>query len=651
MCGIVGIAYTDAERNVDPETLGRMCAAIRHRGPDDEGSFVAGPVGLAMRRLSIIDLPGGRQPAFNENGSCAVVFNGEIYNYRELHRELEARGHRFRSSGDTETIVHLYEERGADCVHGLRGMFAFALWDARTRALFLARDRFGIKPLYYILAPWGIAFASELKALVAARLTDRELDWHALDMYFRLGYIPAPHSPFMDVKKLEPGQTLLWRPWGSTVQRRYWDLPQRATAAPADVEHRVLEWLDESVAAHLVSDVPVAAFLSGGLDSSAVVASAALAGGGPPLHAFTARYHGSGAETADETGLARQLAARYGVKLTEIDIRPDLRDMFEPIVRALDEPHADPSAVPTWVLSQAVGSAYKVALTGIGGDELFAGYRRHLGLLAAEQYGRLPARVRRMVAAAAAQLREPRNGGLGVNRLKRFLRAGDGTTPDRFFALLTRLSDVPDLYAPELGRHVRTDGALERVRHLYAEGGEPRGLAAALYLDYKTFLPDDILALSDRLAMAHSLEVRVPLVDHVLIERVFPLPDRLKVGWWRGKRLLRGALKDRLPEEHFSAPKRGFIGPTAAWLRHELRDMLLEELSAQRIRRLGYFEPTVVARLLDDHISRRQNREGVLWALLCFSSWHRLVVEPSVPAVSPGISAGVGAPAPVTSPP
>ncbi|HXF95789.1 MAG TPA: asparagine synthase (glutamine-hydrolyzing), partial [Gemmatimonadales bacterium] len=391
MCGIVGLAYRDPERGVARALLRGMCAAIRHRGPDDEGQFVAGPVGLAMRRLSIIDLSGGRQPALNEDRSCAVVFNGEIYNYRELRRELEARGHRFRSSGDTETIVHLYEERGPACLDRLRGMFAFALWDARAPALFLARDRFGIKPLYYVLAPWGIAFASELKALVAAGLTQRRLDWAALDLYFQLGYIPAPRSPFTDVRKLEPGHALLWRPWGSTVVWRYWDLPRKDGPVPPDVRHQVLEWLDESVAAHLVSDVPVAALLSGGLDSSAVVASAALAGGGPPPHAFTARYHGSGAALADETSLARRLANRYGVQLTQIDIRPDLRDTFEPMVRALDEPHADASAVPTWALSRAVGSRYKVALTGIGGDELFAGYRRHLGLPHAEWYGRLPA--------------------------------------------------------------------------------------------------------------------------------------------------------------------------------------------------------------------------------------------------------------------
>jgi asparagine synthase (glutamine-hydrolysing) len=626
MCGIVGIAYRDPERPVEPETLERMCTAIEHRGPDDEGYFLAGPVGLGMRRLSIIDLSAGRQPAFNESRSCTLVFNGEIYNYRDLHTELEARGHRFRSAGDTETIVHLYEERGADCVHRLRGMFAFAIWDARARALFLARDRLGIKPLYYVLAPWGIAFASELKALVAAQLTNRELDWSALDMYFRLGYIPAPHSPFRDVKKLEPGQSLLWHPWGSTVLRRYWDLPQHRGTPPADAERRVLEWLDESVAAHLVSDVPVAAFLSGGLDSSGVVASAARAGGAP-LHAFTARYHGTGAAPADETDLARRLADRYGVRLTIVDIRPDLRDVFEPMVRALDEPHADDSAVPTWALSEAVGRAYKVALTGIGGDELFAGYRRHIGLLCAEWYGRLPRGARRAAAALAACLREPRDGTLGVNRLKRFLRAGDGSTPERFLALLTRLPDVPALYAPDLAPLVDGDATRQRFRRLYAEGGDPAGLAAALYLDYKTYLPDDVLALSDRLAMAHSLEVRVPLADHVLVEQVFPLPDHLKVGWWHPKHLLRRALKERLPREHFRAPKRGFVGPTAAWLRQELRAMVLDELSARRIRRLGFFEPDVVARLLSEHFARRHNHQGVLWALLCFSVWHRLYVE------------------------
>ncbi len=379
MCGIVGVVHADPTRSVPPALIRRMCGAIGHRGPDDEGVYVHGAAGLGMRRLSIIDLAGSRQPICNEDRTKVIVFNGEIYNYGELRRGLIARGHTFTTQGDTETILHLYEQDGPDCVRRLRGMFAFAIWDAAEQTLFLARDRFGIKPLYVTAAPWGIGFASELKALHAAGLTHRELDWNALDTYFQLGYIPAPATPFCDVRKLEPGHTALWDRTRGLTTRQYWDLPRMRTPAPRDLEAQVVEWVDESVRAHLVSDVPVAAFLSGGLDSSAVVASWALASEAP--HAFTARYFGSGAASADETDLARRLAARYGVKLTEVEIHPGIRDLLEPITYALDEPHADASAVPTWLLSQAVGVSYKVALTGIGGDELFAGYRRHIGFL------------------------------------------------------------------------------------------------------------------------------------------------------------------------------------------------------------------------------------------------------------------------------
>ncbi len=606
----------------------RMCTALRHRGPDDEGLYVQGAVGLGMRRLSIIDLGGSQQPIFTEDRSKVIVFNGEIYNYQELRGGLTARGHTLRSSGDTETVVHLYEERGPDCVVPLRGMFAFAVWDATAETLLLARDRFGIKPLYVVTAPWGIAFASELKALHAAGLTSRALDWEALDTFFQLGYIPAPASPFADIRKIEPGHTLVWRREGDIVSRRYWQFPLHEHPSPPNPEARVREWLDGSVAAHLVSDVPVATFLSGGLDSSAVTASMALAGSAP--HAFTARYSGSGATAADETELARTLANRYGAELTLIDIRPEIRDTFEPIVRALDEPHADDSAIPTWLLSQAVGSRYKVALTGIGGDELFAGYRRHIGLLATEHYARLPARLRRLVGATSQLLPEPRNGTLGVDRLKRFLRTGNGAVPDRFLGLMSRLSNDERLalYTSALRPCISGHAASARFRDVFGANPTVSGLAAGLYLDYGTYLPDDILALSDRLSMAHSLEVRVPFVDHVLVEAVFPIPQRVKIGaWWQNKRLLRRALRPRLPAAHFRAPKRGFVGPTSAWLRHELRDLLTDELSPARQRRLGYFDPTAVESLLHDHFTGRQNQERILWALLCFSTWHRLYAE------------------------
>ncbi|HEY3219879.1 MAG TPA: asparagine synthase (glutamine-hydrolyzing) [Gemmatimonadales bacterium] len=630
MCGIAGIVYRDRERPVSESLVRRMCTALRQRGPDDEGLHVAGAVGLGMRRLSIIDLSGGRQPIFNEDGSKVIVFNGEIYNYRDLRRGLVERGHTVRSSGDTETVLHLYEEHGADCVTALRGMFACAIWDARAETLFLARDRFGIKPLYVVTAAWGIAFASELKALHAAELTSRELDWEALDAYFQLGYIPAPASPFVDVRKLEPGHTLVWQRHGGggITTRRYWQFPPHDLPCPPDPERRVRELLDESVAAHMVSDVPVAAFLSGGLDSSGVVASMALAGDTP--HAFTARYSGSGATTADETDLARALAARHGAELTVIDIHPDIRDTFEPIVRALDEPHADDSAIPTWLLSQAVASRYKVALTGIGGDELFAGYRRHIGLLAAEHYAKLPMGLRRLAGAASRLIPEPRNGTLGVDRLKRFLRTGNGAVPDRFLGMMSRLSNGErlSLYSSGLRARITGGAATARFRDLFSAQGTYTGLAAGLYLDYTTFLPDDILSLSDRLAMAHSLEVRVPFVDHVLIEAIFPIPQHVKIGtWWQGKRLLRRALRPRLPAPLFRAPKRGFVGPTSSWLRHELRDMLADELSHTRQRRLGYFEPSEVDALLQQHLTGRQNQERILWALLCFSTWHRLYVE------------------------
>ena len=344
MCGIVGIVHRDPDRAVDASVIRAMCDAIRHRGPDDDGMFVAGPVGLGMRRLSIIDLAGGHQPISNEDGSKTIVFNGEIYNYQRLREGLIARGHRFAAPATPRRSSISTRSAAPPRVEDLRGMFAFAIWDAEQRSLLLARDRFGIKPLYYVTAPWGIAFASELKALLAVGLTSRELDWEALDAYFQLGYIPAPSTPFLDVRKLEPGHWLQWKQSGEIAIRRYWDLPRAQQATPPDVEERVREWLDDSVSAHLVSDVPVAAFLSGGLDSSAVVASMALVPGGAPPHAFTARYSGSGAAAADETALAKALADRYGARLTVVDIAPRVQDIFEPIICALDEPHADDSA-------------------------------------------------------------------------------------------------------------------------------------------------------------------------------------------------------------------------------------------------------------------------------------------------------------------
>lgn len=629
MCGIVGLVYQDAERRVQPDQISALCDAIKHRGPDDEGLFVEGRAGIGMRRLSIIDLAGGHQPIFNEDGQVAVVMNGEIYNYRALRDELIARGHRFTTHSDTEVLVHLYEDRGADLVVPLRGMFAFAIWDRRRQQLVLGRDRFGIKPLYLARRPWGLAFASELKALVDANLTERELNPAALDAFLQLGYMPAPLTPFTDVEKLEPGHVAVWSPDRPLSIRQYWDLPTERRADPPDVAAAAAAAIDDAVTAHLVSDVPVAAFLSGGLDSSAVVSSWASQGLRPTV--FTAQYLGSGAAEADETPLARLLARRYGFDLRIVPVEPNVVDLFEPIVRALDEPHADDSAIPTWVLSSAVAREFKVVLTGAGGDELFAGYRRHLGLLASSYYAGLPAGVRALAQGVMARVPERGRWQAQIHRLRRFVDAAAATPAERFFQMVTRIpeEDRRALLRPDFLGRPGVGTAHTRFEQLLGSDGAARhrGLNAGLYLDYKTFLPDDILALSDRISMAHSLEARVPLVDHVLVEAVFPLSDRTKVGRFQPKRLLRAALRDRLPEEHFRAPKRGFVGPTAQWLRHEMKDILTDELSDERMGRLGLFNTSVIRRLVKEHLTGSRNRETVLWNLLSLSVWHRLYVE------------------------
>ena len=629
MCGIAGIVYADSNRSVDPRILRVLCGAIAHRGPDDEGHFLEGRAALGMRRLAIIDLGGGNQPLFNEDGQVVVFFNGEIYNYRALRDGLLARGHVLATHSDTEVLAHLYEERGADLVEPLRGMFAFAIWDRRRQQLTLGRDRFGIKPLYFTRRPWGLAFASELKALVDANLTERELNPSALDAFLQLGYIPTPLSPFNDVEKLEPGHVLTWSPDRPVAIRRYWDLPTERRAGSADVVGETVAALDDAVAAHLVSDVPVAAFLSGGLDSSAVVASWASQGLRPAV--FTAQYTGSGAAATDETPLARALARRYGFELTVVPVEPKIADIFEPIVRALDEPHADDSAVPSWALSAAVARDFKVVLTGIGGDELFAGYRRHFGLLASSYYARLPRGLRTLARRLVTSLPERGRWEAQIHRMRRFVDAGADSPAERFFEMVTRIpeDDRRALLRPDFMRETGPGAARSRFTSLVGADGAARhhGLNVGLYLDYKTFLPDDVLALSDRISMAHSLEVRVPLVDHVLVEAIFPLSDGIKAGGFQPKRLLRAALRDRLPAEHFSAPKRGFVGPTAEWLRHELRDMLTDELSDARMDRLGLFDTKVIGRFVKEHLERTRNRETVLWNLLCLSVWHRLYVE------------------------
>ncbi len=622
MCGIAGVVYRQREHGGGEAVLTTMCAAIAHRGPDDMGTLVEAGTAIGMRRLSIIDLAGGHQPVFNETGRIAVVLNGEIYNFRELREELLAAGHTFRTHSDTEVIVHLYEEHGAACVSRLRGMFAFAVWNAERDELLLARDRFGIKPLYVAEDGTRIAFASELKALVAAGQTTRTLDSVSLDIFLQLGYIPAPRTPFADVIKLMPGETLLWSRHRPSVRHRYWTAPEEEQEPVGDLSETIRTALDDSVRAHLVSDVPIAAFLSGGIDSSAVVSSMALQG--YAVHAFTARYTGSGAEASDESQLATALANKYGASLTVVDIHPNVRDLMEPICIALDEPLADESAIPSWIISQEVARSYKVVMAGSGGDELFGGYRRHRAAMAGARYQRVPAPLRRAAAGVASMIREPESGALGVSRMKRFLRSSGGSADERYASYMVRITD--DELRELRGPAARPGSFIAPIRAV--PGADvPSALRRALLVDYSVYLPDDVLAVSDRISSAHSLEMRVPFVDHLLVETLLPLPDGFRIRGGQQKWALRQAVAERLTPAHMTAPKRGFVGPMASWLRNELRGMLRDELSAARLERLGLFDAQVVQRWIREHQSRTHNREGILWALLSFSIWHRAVVE------------------------
>ena len=628
MCGICGRLDFSLTRRFVPGELRRWSALMRHRGPDDDGVFERPGVGLAMRRLSIIDLEGGAQPIANEDHSVHVVMNGEIYNFRELRDQLREAGHVFRTASDTEVVVHLWEDHGAGAFAKLRGMFAIALWDERSRTLALARDPVGIKPLYYARRADGLDFASEMKLLLDLAETPRDLDPDSLAVYFTIGYIPPPETIYRGIMELPPGHCLVWRPGLTTGPAPFWHLEFTRNGRRSLGEW--LEMLDcavaDAVRSHLVADVPVAAFLSGGLDSSAVVAYMAGALDEPP-RTFTVRYLGTGSEEADESSLAAQVARRYGTRHTVIDVRPNVAEVLDDIVGAFDQPMADESAVPTYYLTQAVAREVKVALSGLGGDELFGGYERHLGLLMSRAIDPFPRWARRAVGRAAGRLFPwVAGGGLAADRVQRFARSLDREPADRYAGFVTRLwpEEVQGLLSRSVAETVDFRAVQHRLtRHFGRDQATPL-LDRALRLDYGQYLPGDILALTDRLSMHHSLEVRVPLVDQRLVELVATMPPDLKVRGLTKKFALRRLMADRLPRQLFRAPKRGFVGPTASWLRQELRPLVTESLSAEALRDVAWLDPDGVQRMVGHHMEGRSDRYGpVLWSLLIFARWRQ----------------------------
>ncbi len=618
MCGICGIASSAG--SPDPGQLAAMSDLLVHRGPDSAGEHLDGPVALAARRLSIVDLARGDQPIANEDGSCVVVQNGEIYNSPELRRELERSGHSFRTHCDTETIVHLYEEHGLGFAERLRGMFATAVWDGRRRRLVLARDRYGIKPLYYRHTSGELRFASELRSLPRG-----EVDLDALEAFLAFNSIPAPYSIFREVRKLPPGHLLVWAEDGAVRLERFARPGPAATEElrlgdEAELAEELRARLRESVRAHLLADVPVGVLLSGGVDSAALAALAAQETA-EPVHTFTI---GFAERSFDERADARRVADRYGTNHHELLVRPEPELLLRALADTFDEPFADSSALPTYLVSRLAAEHVKVALSGEGGDELFGGYYTYAADLMADRLAPLARVARPLVEALPASTRKA---SLDY-KAKRFVRAAHLPPLERHHGWKEIFS--ADARAELTGRNAVFD-PVDIYRDRYRETEKAPELARLQDVDFGIYLADDLLVKTDRASMAHSLEARVPFLDPAVTNLAFALPTRHKVRGLSKKVLLRKALEPLLPREVVHGRKRGFSIPAAAWLRGELEPFARQTLSAATLDRQGFFRPAAVARVLDEHVAGREDRSRQLWGLLAFTLWYERHVEQEPP--------------------
>jgi asparagine synthase (glutamine-hydrolysing) len=617
MCGICGLAAGGAG-GPDPDVLAAMSWALVHRGPDDDGQVIAGPVGLAARRLSIIDLAGGHQPIASEDGRVHVVQNGEIYNHAELRAELQAAGHSFRTRCDTEVIVHLFEEHGDGFAERLRGMFAIAIWDGRAGRLVLARDRFGIKPLFYREdADGGLAFASELKALMALPDFDRGLDPRALESLLAFNSIPGPLTIFDGVHKLQPGHQLSWEPGRGTKVTQYAHVKpvqegELRGDSPASLAEELRERLRDSVRAHLVSDVPVGVLLSGGVDSAALTAIAAEESD-ERVRTFSIGFR---ERSFDELERARLVATRYDTDHHELIVEPNVGEVLTQLAEVFDEPLADSSALPTYLVSQLASEHVKVALSGEGGDELFAGYHTYVADSIAPWAGRPAAAlgplVERLPSSSARVSFE--------YKAKRFARGGALPPLERHHAW-------KEIFSPELRAELRAVPApggfdpLDVYRERYATTAGAQPIARLQDVDRSIYLVDDLLVKTDRASMAHSLETRVPFLDTAVTELALAVPTSRHLRGFQKKRLLRRAVAPLLPRRILHGRKRGFSIPAAAWLRGDLREFAHDVLAPDTVRAQGLFRPEVVQRLLAEHQAGSADHSRQIWCLMTLGLW------------------------------
>jgi asparagine synthase (glutamine-hydrolysing) len=638
VCGIAGVFHFDRDRRVDELLLDRATDVLSHRGPDGRGTHLDGSVGLGHRRLAIIDTSdAAAQPLSNEDGTVWIVFNGEIYNFLSLKEDLVRRGHRFRSRSDTETIVHLYEELGEGCVEKLRGMFAFAIWDARRQKLFLARDRVGKKPLYFACSEESFRFGSEIKSILEDPSVPREPELRALDLYLSFGYVPSPLTAFKGIEKLPPAHTLTIGRDGEPCLRRYWELdmspkvPVETAAQAEKLEEEVLATLDEATRLRMISDVPLGAFLSGGVDSSAVVASMKRAATGP-VRTFAIGFE---EKAWDESAFARLVAQHVETEHTELTLRPDSLDDVARLAWHYGEPFADPSLLPTSAVAKLARSKVTVALSGDGGDEVFLGYERYMGMNLEETLERCPRLVRDLM-----YLRPwaPLLNALGIGRRARlgdhlgFARWRRGAEIwDRYFPAIevtsprTKERLFSDGASRSLGGHDARAWLRSKIR---SSDGETWTEKCA-HADFTSYLPDDICVKVDVASMAYGLETRAPLLDHVLVEKVARLPFALKLRGLRGKLVLKRALRSRLPKATLERRKMGFGVPIAHWFRGGFTKLLEDVLLDPRARERGLLEPQAVLALVREH-EKHGGQENVLFALLMLELWFKKFVDAPV---------------------
>jgi asparagine synthase (glutamine-hydrolysing) len=629
MCGIAGFVdgnirstWSRGSSTADGEAfrLRQMCAAIRHRGPDDEGSHIEPGVAIGMRRLSIIDLATGQQPIHNEDSTVWVVFNGEIYNYALLRRELEDLGHRFYTASDTETIVHAYEQWGENAFVRLRGMFGIALWDSRQATLFLARDRVGIKPLHYAVDRDRLYFGSEIKSILAARATAPSIDVEALDHYLSYLYTPRDGSIFTGIRKLPPGHLLRWQDSRLEV-RRYWEVPvdEVVPASDAEAVEGLRSVLRDAVRSHLMSEVPLGAFLSGGVDSSLVVGLMAEASS-RPVRTFSIGFD---VAQYDELEYARTVARHFATDHHEFVVKPDALAIIDDLISHFDEPFGDSSAIPTWYVSEMARRHVTVVLSGDGGDELFGGYDRYFPHPRVAAFDRWAPPGTRAVASLVWPWLP--HGATGKNFLRRIARDERGRYLDAIGYF--QHDEKRSLLAADVWRQLGHADAESRLGRHFARLDALPWHAQLMHFDFETYLPEDILTKVDRMSMAHSIESRVPLLDNQVVDFAARLPSELKIRSGRRKHVLKEAAAGLLPAEILNRRKQGFAVPVGAWFRGNLRELFSDVLLSPRARQRGYFEPRFIERLVREHVSGRREHTLRLWALVVFELWHRQYLD------------------------